>query len=258
MQVGLRGPVFTGDPDEPAGWPAEILGRLSAHGLTVDPTTLRLTQLVDPEVARSRAAVIAAHGDRAPEVIRAREQSRVLVVGPHRLTNPIRTLLRQSGVPAQQTDVVDPPGPRPDVVLLVRQAEMPRAWTDRWLRDSVPYLPVRAVEGRVIAGPFCVPDLTACLRCVDHQRSGDDPRIPLLVEQYAACPGGAIPEPVEATAWTTATALAAHDVVRFLDGHRPQLWSATMTLGGADGPAQDEWLRDPRCGCCWATETAVI
>jgi len=59
------------------------------------------------------------------------------------------------------------------------------------VRDRVPHLAVMAGEAIGIVGPLVVPGRTACLRCLDYVRAGNDPAWPLILAQI----GRRRPEP---------------------------------------------------------------
>ncbi len=136
----------------------------------------------------------------------------------------------------------------PAVVLQVTTGAEPRRDDlDHWVREDRPHLTLTALSGQTRLGPFVVPGMTACLRCVDEHFTDRDPRHPLVLEQHHA------PDPCDLVAaedLQLALAWAARDLTRWLEGRTPVTWSATVELGG-EGPAVREWSRHPRCGCAW-------
>jgi hypothetical protein len=136
----------------------------------------------------------------------------------------------------------------PTVVLHVTTgAEPRRADLDRWVREDRPHLTLTALAGRTTLGPFVVPGVTACLRCVDDHLTDRDPRHPLVLAQHHA------PDPrdqVPAEDVQLALAWAVRDLVRWVRGTPPVTWSATVELDDA-GPTVRAWGRHPRCGCAW-------
>ena len=109
-----------------------------------------------------------------------------------------------------------------------------------------PHLPVVTHEGGARIGPFVVPGVTACLRCVDAHLDEGDGRRGLVLRQLTGTPA-----PVDPATRAAAAALAARDVVAYVDGDRPATWSATTLVGPAPGLEHRAWLRHPHCGCCW-------
>ena len=199
----------------------EPLRRLSEGGLLLD---------ADDEVVRSRA----------------RERGRVEVVASAAVSATVKRMLSDAGL-------VESRGRRSAVALVVATgAEAPRTEIDRLVQGDRPHLLVSGVAGRLRVGPFVVPGLTACLRCVDEHLTDRDPRHPLVVEQHLDVDPTDHPRPVDlqlALAW------AVRDVVALLEGDRPTTWSATVDLE-PDGPVTQRWRRHPRCGCAWGDALA--
>jgi hypothetical protein len=134
--------------------------------------------------------------------------------------------------------------PRAEVVLHVTDLPDDCAPADRWVVDSRPHLTVVAVPRGVRIGPFVVPGLTACLRCV---RAGSDaagePRPPGV--DLAPGPG------VDAALLALALGWAARDTRTWLGDGTPSTWSATVTVGVDLSPRVRRWPRHPHCGCSW-------
>jgi bacteriocin biosynthesis cyclodehydratase domain-containing protein len=161
----------------------------------------------------------------------------------------IRTLLTDAGLGRGRVTA--------DAAVVAGVGEPSREVVDVLVQRGTPHLLVRLVEGDVLLGPFVVPGVTACLRCVDAFATDEDPSWPLLVEQYAGssardrCDGAT--EPVDPLLAEIAGAWAARDIATYLSGHRPATWSATVRL---DPMLRDlrrtDWLRHPECGCTWS------
>lgn len=136
----------------------------------------------------------------------------------------------------------------PTVVLHVTTGAEPRRDDlDRWMREDRPHLTVTALAGRTRLGPFVVPGVTACQRCVDEHLTDRDPRHPLLLEQHhASDPRDA----VRTDDLQLALAWAARDLAAWAEGQRPGSWSATVDVDDAL-PTAHAWRRHPRCGCAW-------
>lgn len=147
-------------------------------------------------------------------------------------------------------DDVSADAPVFDVLLLLQVGPTPRSLSDSLLVDDVPHLVVECLEGRMHVGPFVVPGRSACLRCVDAERSETDPRHPLIVEQYARH-RPVWPSPVPHDLLQVALGCAVRDLTRWVDGERPTTWSAvvdidpTLTLTRRASPPH------PHCGCSW-------
>jgi bacteriocin biosynthesis cyclodehydratase domain-containing protein len=146
-----------------------------------------------------------------------------------------------------------PPDP---VMVLVGIGEPSRDLLDPWVRDAVPHLVVRLVEGRAVVGPFVDPGRTACLRCIDAYLTEDDPAWPLLVEQYSratrADRSDGVPEPVDAALAAIAIGWTVRDLEAYAEAADPVSWSSTVTIEAdlADITTR-HWPPHPHCGCGW-------
>jgi hypothetical protein len=174
---------------------------------------------------------------------RERATHSVSVVADRATTAALAPLLGDAGI-------VNTTAPDPSAVLVVAEGEVARGALDPLVRDGVPHLVVTASSGSIAVGPFVVPGITACVRCVDAHRGEHDPRRPLVVEQVATSPPLVEVRP-DAALRAMALGWAVRDLVAFLDGARPSTWSTTVTLGAAAAPLARAWLRHPHCGCSW-------
>ncbi|MGI5127731.1 TOMM precursor leader peptide-binding protein [Pseudonocardia sp. CA-107938] len=107
-----------------------------------------------------------------------------------------------------------PPRPRnlvPDLVVLADEHPDPMHCADL-VAGRVAHLPVRMRDGIGVVGPLVLPGRTACLGCLDLQRSAYDSSWPRVAAQLAGRRGGADPACVTATVGlAVAQALAAVD-----------------------------------------------
>lgn len=87
---------------------------------------------------------------------------------------------RMAGWPAERPAAVS----RPDLAILVGQ--QPPEAASRLVMDRIPHLAVSAGEAIGIVGPLVIPGQTACLRCLDYCRAGNDPCWPLILAQLAS------------------------------------------------------------------------
>lgn len=147
--------------------------------------------------------------------------------------------------------------PRPVVAALVVVGEPEREYVDEWMREGTPHVLLRLTEGQVLLGPFVVPGVTACLRCMDAHHTDIDPAWPLLVTQYAAAVSrireDSLPEPVDSLLANLAAAWTARDLVSYLEGHSASTTSAILRLDGVLSSLEAQtWARHPACGCTWA------
>jgi bacteriocin biosynthesis cyclodehydratase domain-containing protein len=128
--------------------------------------------------------------------------------------------------------------------------EPPRSLLDALVVEDRPHLLVTLCADQARLGPFVVPGVTACLRCLDAHLGEDDPRRALVLEQLEdAGPMTAPYDPVLALA---ASALAVRDLTSYAEGDRPATWSTTITVGADLALPHRTWPRHPHCGCSWA------
>jgi hypothetical protein len=174
----------------------------------------------------------------------------VAVAGATRPAAEAERMLRAAGVVPVRPD-------RADLWLVVATGEPPRDLVDDHVRVGRPHLVVGAGPRGYRVGPFVVPGLTACLRCVDAHLAERDPRRGVVLEQLAGRPAA----PDEPSLEALAVAWAVRDALRYLGGACPSTWSATVDLDLELDPRRREWARHPHCGCAWdaidATDRAV-
>lgn len=217
-----------------------------------EPEVRRL--LADLAVGRPVAPASAA----AHRTLLALDRAGMLVDGPGTSTarSPRRTVLVHVG-PEMRQDVlrvVRSAGCEPDddgdVALVVAPGEVPRSDLDPYLREGRPHLPLAAGPRGWTVGPFVVPGVSACLRCVDAHRGELDPRRALVVDQLAGRPSG----PDDPVLAALALSWAVRDVLTHLDGGVPSTWSATVEVGPDLHPVRRSWTRHPYCGCSWGDQ----
>lgn len=202
-------------------------------------------------------------GSAAALAARQRHQVSVVAVGhplSRRLVDDLESVCRRVGLrlPEAARPGPEPRGAvRPDpVAVLVAVGEPSREQVDPWIRESIPHLVVRLVEGRAVIGPFVAPGRTACLRCIDAYLTEEDPAWPLIVEQYAratrADRADGIPEPVDAALAAVAAGWAVREVETYVEAGQPLSWSSTVTLAAdLHQIATHHWPPHPHCGCAW-------
>ena len=234
LQVGLHPGHRLVLPDDPT-----VRGALALLGHGVEPHRLH------PDLLR-RLAETGLLIDPDHDAGRSRAQARVAVVA----TGAVRaTLVRMLG----EARVREAPEPVAAIVVAVTMGAEPRREAiDALVQADRPHLLLTSVAGRLRLGPFVVPGLTACLRCLDAHLTDRDPRHPLVVEQHL------VPDPTDGPApadLQLALAWAVRDVVAMLGGERPTTWSATVDLEPT-GPVTQGWQRHPGCGCAWGDALA--
>lgn len=148
-------------------------------------------------------------------------------------------------------------GAASDVAVVGGTGELDRDLLDPLVRRGSTHLVVRLVDGAAIVGPFVVPGVTACLRCIDAQLSVADPdHVPVLsryVRATAHPRGDGVPDVGDPALASLAVSWAVRDVVAHLAGRRPDTWSRTVFLDPDPARRQEQnWSRHPECGCCWS------
>ena len=143
---------------------------------------------------------------------------------------------------ALRRDWVTPPNL---LVVATQTVEPDRTITDELVQAGIPHLIVRVEPTRAAVGPFVVPGITGCVRCLDLTRAYYDTAWPRLLAQLCR----ASPQPPEAlTAWAVATAVL--QVRAHAAGHAPdtlgrilEVRADELTLSAMDLPAH------PDCRC---------
>ena len=249
LQVGLEPParvVLTDTPDvrrlltvladpdlvwePPASLPAmRALDRLRGAGL-----------LVAVPGSPLEARLAAEHGASAPARSAARRAARVSVQAPPELGDALASLLRSEGVRPVTTAA--------SLTVVAAVGPVRRGRLDPLIQDGRPHLVVSGSPTGWEVGPFVVPGRTACLRCVDAALAEAEPRRAVVTAQLAQ---SAVPVPVSPTLQSAALALAAREVVSYVDGQPPTTWSASLLLAASGPPQVRTWPRHPLCGCAW-------
>ena len=67
-----------------------------------------------------------------------------------------------------------------------------------------------------------------------------------------------VPEPVSPSLLALGWAMAAHDLVTYVEGGEPATWSATITIGRDLAVERVRWARHACCGCGWGDQWDVI
>lgn len=262
LQVGIDAPervILADDPDvrrtledlrvgrtPTPGTPAAVrcLTALVKADLVVDAVELAAARSASP----SSAALYARFGTGARHRIVARAGARTALDASGEAHEILTRLLRSCGCEVVSRDAAA------SLRLVARDHEIPREEIDPLVRDGMPHLLVTGGAGGITVGPFVVPGLTACLRCVDAHLAESDPRRPLVVEQVAHLGVGASwRDPV---LQALALAWAVRDVASFVDGDEPATWSTSVRFGSDPAPVQQRWTRHPHCGCSWGDALA--
>jgi len=231
----------------PAPTTERILTLLAAGGAIDDFPASTLRELPPPmraKLAAELATASLAHGDcdGGARCLARRRAAHVRIDGELRIGRAVARILRSSGVgrvDAARIDIgrvgagqveagtaggTDPDrhpastgkparsrsglaaAARPDLAILV--GRQPPDRPARLVSDRIPHLAVSACEAIGVVGPLVIPGRTACLRCLDYFRAGNDPAWPLILAQLA----DRRPDPAAcdaALAWAVAAQAAA-------------------------------------------------
>lgn len=244
--VGLLGALAEGiQPDLGSPVVRRWARTLVEHDLVVDRD--RVARLMECGLPRPVVAAALAQGG-ADERLAARTAARIGVETPGPWRTAVADLLAEAGLRLAG------PRERGTVLLLVSPGgELPRPRLDELMRSARPHLVVTNLAGRVRVGPFVVPGVTACLRCVDAHASDPDPGHALVVEQH----GPLDAEPCDPLLMRLALAHAVRDLASYVEGDLPATWSATVPVEPDLRLQRQEWARHPRCGCTWGEGLAT-
>jgi hypothetical protein len=147
-----------------------------------------------------------------------------------------------------------------DLVLVTSLGEVDRDLVDPLVRRRTSHLVARLVDGGAVVGPFVVPGLTACLRCIDAHRCVADPHHVSVTTRYVRATSRARPDGVEDVADPALAAAvvgwAVRDLAAHVTGREPSTWSRTLSWGPDPTDRREEaWRRHPECGCSWAPDS---
>ncbi|HEX5996434.1 MAG TPA: ThiF family adenylyltransferase [Jiangellales bacterium] len=221
-------------------------GRVGAQLVRLlDAAGIGRTSAVDPGPASA--------SDVSPGGLATRHVGRPRDEAVQRLVSGTRT---RSGGPG--SDRSDPDAgsyadsPMPDFVVLA-----PRAGSavvqggEALVAAGIPHLAARVVELTGMVGPLVVPGRTPCLRCLELHRGDRDPAWPRIAAQAAH--RGTTVAACDVTLATQVAALAAQQVLAFLDGFSPATVDGTIEVSLPYGlPRRRSWHQHPACGCAWA------
>lgn len=138
---------------------------------------------------------------------------------------------------------------RPDVVVVVEAGAADPVRYTALRDDDLVHLSVVLREASVLIGPLVVPGRSACLRCLDLWRAGQDEGWPAVAAQLVAT-AQTSRAGQDATLASVGAATAAAQVVAHVDGRVTQLHDATVELRLPDAwPRRTPWAVHPACGC---------
>lgn len=147
---------------------------------------------------------------------------------PAEWAEPAATALRAAGVT---------PDPSAPVGVAVAAGRLVSDTVDDWTVSSLPHLLVGVRPHAVEVGPWVVPGVGPCARCVaaavldDGSRTGPG----RLVRPLLALAAGA----------------AARDLVSWSRGETPHTWLTSWRFDHEPLAQARRWERHPYCGCAW-------
>lgn len=228
-------------------------------------------------------------GDRTPaDVLRRRAAARIVVAGDGPLVAPIAAALAAAGIghvdPAVEgwvrppdvlvggllpadvdraraiatTDAVVRAAPEvhtrglrtATATLVVRVGtRMSPVLATRGVRTrGLPHLDVAVRDGVAVIGPLIRPNSSPCHTCFDLHRRDRDPAWPALAAQLATG-RAADSETCSVTTGLAAAALAADEVLAFLEGDRWRTEGATVEVSRPGEVRRRTWSPHPGCDC---------
>ena len=163
---------------------------------------------------------------------------------------------RREAIPAATARAVPgstvTPWPRtviPDLLVLADEYPDPMHSADL-VTAGIPHLPVRLRDGIGVVGPLVLPGRTACLGCLDLQRSACDSHWPRVAAQLAGRRGGGDPACVQATVGlAVAQAVGAVDATAGGVPAPPALEAGLEIDVGTATITRRPWQAVPGCPC---------
>ncbi len=173
----------------------------------------------------------------------------VAIVGRGVAAARIAGVLGEAGHPvALGESITRVGGRRPGVAVLVSGFVSDPLEHQRWLRRDIAHLPIAFGEVAVTIGPLVQPGVTACLTCVESQRSAVDPAWPALATQLWGRPA--------ATETATVATEAAIEALRML--RSPDSSGLAVRLDVDCGERTEwRWAPSEHCGCRGLSPTLV-
>jgi bacteriocin biosynthesis cyclodehydratase domain-containing protein len=244
----------------PAVAAERILTLLAAGGALDDFPASTLRELPASQRARlapelATAALAHGDGDGGARALVRRRGSVVGIEGDHRIGRDVARILSASGVGAVRlsgagtTAAAAAAAPAsPDLLIVIGRPA--RELSEQLARQAVPHLAATAGEAIGVVGPLVLPGKTACLRCLDYFRAGNDPAWPLILAQIA----GRSPEPPACDA-VLAAAVAAQTAAQALTAIDKAPAASAAANGTLELVLPDwrwrrrTWLPHPACPC---------
>jgi hypothetical protein len=134
----------------------------------------------------------------------------------------------------------------PDLVVSIEQGTQVGHYFSALVGLAVPHLSIAVTETVIEVGPFVLPNKTACINCLQLHRADADPSWPVLVSEL----GRLKVSVTETTLSTLAAAIAAAQVLAFVDGGKPSLVNSLATISLPEAlPSIGAFEPHSNCGC---------
>jgi hypothetical protein len=241
----LDGVRTADDPD----LDGSLVEALHAAGVVVDSEVWRAEAGLESEAAHLLARGLDA--DETRRQIASRRQAEVRIVGDDPLAASVADLLEASGVGTISTGSA--PTSRADLVIVAVEGEAARDLADECLRADVAHLVTATRDGCGVVGPLVLPGRTACLRCLDIERSVVDTAWPAIVAQLPrplSPPAHPLVRAVSAVLDAATSVITVRDALAQLAGDTALTHNATLRIGpDLSKLRRHRWSLQPRCGC---------
>jgi hypothetical protein len=222
---------------------------LHAAGVVVDADVWRAESGLEREAAHLLARGVPA--DSVRDHLARRRTAEVGILGDTALTHPMAGLLESSGVDT----IVRSRTPRAgmDLAIIAVEGEAARDLGDECLRADVPHLVAATRDGCGVVGPLVLPGRTACLRCIDTERSAVDAAWPAILAQLPrplSSTTDSLVRAVSAVLEAAVAALTVRDALAHLADEPALTHNATVRIGAdVSGLHRRRWSLQSQCGC---------
>lgn len=235
--LGALRPDDAGGATLTARWDRTVgisgLGRIGAS-LVAHLATAGVGTLVLDDTSPVQVADLGAEGYEQPDVGLPRQRS---------LATRTRARHPHTRVCGAHDDTAPP-----DVVVVVESHAADPGRYERLLGAGIAHVPVVVREADVALGPFVLPGVSACVGCADRHAADADERWPAVARSLRAAVRR--PAPEETTLAACAAALAAGQVLAFLDGSRPVAAGQVLEVALPEAvPRLRQVVPHPGCGC---------
>jgi hypothetical protein len=234
--------------DDP-GLDGSLVEALHTAGVVVDSEVWRAETGLESEAAHLLTRGLDADATRRQ--IASRRRAEVRIVGDDPLAGSVADLLEASGVGTISTGSA--PTSRADLVIVAVEGEAARDLADECVRADVAHFVAATRDGCGVVGPLVLPGRTACLRCLDIERSAVDTAWPAIVAQLPrplSTPAGSLVRAVSAVLDAATAVVTVRDALAQLAGDVALTHNATLRIGpDLSQLRRYRWSLQPGCGC---------